>query len=460
MRVEVHNELFDLTVGFASCRSTAKRRRIRMEDRMSGPTYGDLVVCAHPDREWYGWVGIVRGKNQNNLGIAFEYDPGDPPPATGRWVAKRHVVALETLSSAAESVREAVERYRRWSNLFRKARESATLAVETYNRPTASFRTGAFGTLMILAWTSLLLAIRVRQGHSPYELDEESDQPVLINDAPKFLGIRDLIKWYLPAAERAKAKNLLLFVEIRNELEHADVPGLDEKVLGEAQSLLRNFESTLISEFGERFAINPSLAYTVTLSRAPLRQRQEHLRSATGGDVSRLLEHVDQFRNSLDRQILESQDFSFQVFLIPRIGNHRSSADLAVRWVDVDTDDPEAVASASEHVAALLRVRHVDVRNRGSLRASDVASKVSDELGVVFSASTHHPVACRSLGAWKSAARPRRPEDCDSRYALYDAPHRDVVYTDAWVRRLLQELRDPDRQASIFGRRLRPIRIE
>ena len=39
--------------------------------------------------------------------------------------------------------------------LVEKARETALLAVETYNRPTASFRSGAYVVLMIIAWTSL-----------------------------------------------------------------------------------------------------------------------------------------------------------------------------------------------------------------------------------------------------------------------------------------------------------------
>jgi hypothetical protein len=57
---------------------------------------------------------------------------------------------------------------RRVRNLLVKARQSALLAVETYNRPTASFRVHGYLVLMQIAWTSLLLAYFERKGLKPY----------------------------------------------------------------------------------------------------------------------------------------------------------------------------------------------------------------------------------------------------------------------------------------------------
>jgi Domain of unknown function (DUF3644) len=52
--------------------------------------------------------------------------------------------------------------------LLQKAREATLLAVETYNRPNASFRSGASIVLMVIAWTSLFHAIFVRQKTKPF----------------------------------------------------------------------------------------------------------------------------------------------------------------------------------------------------------------------------------------------------------------------------------------------------
>ena len=43
-----------------------------------------------------------------------------------------------------------------------KARDSALLAVEVYNKPAVKFKSGGYITLMIIAWTSLFHAIFFR----------------------------------------------------------------------------------------------------------------------------------------------------------------------------------------------------------------------------------------------------------------------------------------------------------
>ena len=45
------------------------------------------------------------------------------------------------------------------AQLLEKSRNSATLAVETYNRPTRAFKSYAYIVLMNIAWTSLFHAM-------------------------------------------------------------------------------------------------------------------------------------------------------------------------------------------------------------------------------------------------------------------------------------------------------------
>jgi len=49
-----------------------------------------------------------------------------------------------------------------------KARESALLAVETYNRPGTSFRSGGFIVLMCIGWTALFHAIFFKRKVKPF----------------------------------------------------------------------------------------------------------------------------------------------------------------------------------------------------------------------------------------------------------------------------------------------------
>ena len=47
--------------------------------------------------------------------------------------------------------------------LLNKAKESALLAVDIYNKPSISFKSSGFIVLMCIAWTSLLHAIFEKQ---------------------------------------------------------------------------------------------------------------------------------------------------------------------------------------------------------------------------------------------------------------------------------------------------------
>ena len=49
-----------------------------------------------------------------------------------------------------------------------KARDSALLAVEVYNKPAVTFKSAAYVTLMVIAWTSLLHAVFFRRKIKPY----------------------------------------------------------------------------------------------------------------------------------------------------------------------------------------------------------------------------------------------------------------------------------------------------
>jgi hypothetical protein len=49
-----------------------------------------------------------------------------------------------------------------------KARDSAILAVEVYNKPAVKFKSGGYITLMVIAWTSLFHAIFFKRKTKPF----------------------------------------------------------------------------------------------------------------------------------------------------------------------------------------------------------------------------------------------------------------------------------------------------
>jgi hypothetical protein len=53
-----------------------------------------------------------------------------------------------------------------------KARDSALLAVEVYNKPAVKFKSGGFVTLMVIAWTSVFHAYFLKKKIKPYHRKE------------------------------------------------------------------------------------------------------------------------------------------------------------------------------------------------------------------------------------------------------------------------------------------------
>ncbi len=139
--------------------------------------------------------------------------------------------------------------------LVEKARETALLAVETYNRPTASFRSGAYVVLMNIAWTSLFHAMFLRKGTKPYYRKPGSRRYDRIDGEPRRWELKECLQQYYKANNPAARGNLELFIGLRNKIEHRSLAQIDPEVFGECQAMLLNFESLLVSEFGDRYAI-------------------------------------------------------------------------------------------------------------------------------------------------------------------------------------------------------------
>lgn len=57
--------------------------------------------------------------------------------------------------------------------MLSKARESALLAVEVYNKPATKFKSGGYVVLMTIAWTSLFHAVFIRKKIKPIYKEKE-----------------------------------------------------------------------------------------------------------------------------------------------------------------------------------------------------------------------------------------------------------------------------------------------
>jgi hypothetical protein len=326
-------------------------------------------------------------------------------------------------------------------NLLDKARQSALEAVGSYNNPLSPFRSGSYIVLMHLAWTSLLMAVLCNRGKKPYCIDLATGKYERRNDGSyQYLSLADCIEQLKTEMGQPLVENLSFFIGLRNQIEHALMPELDLELFGECQSMLMNFEAVLTNEFGQEYALNESLAFSLQFSRLRSEEKDKAAKLLHSTVKPSIRKYIDKFRSSLSDDILSDMAYSFKVFLIPNIGNNRSKEALPIEWVHYDPNDAEQMENYVKSVA-LIKDRHIPVANLLMMRAGEVADRVQRTIGRPFTASAQH------AKCWKHfRVRPPKgdlqPERCNTTYCVYDKVHKDYVYTEKWVDFLVTELSD------------------
>ena len=158
-----------------------------------------------------------------------------------------------------------------------KAKESCLAAVAAYNNPTVEFRSGTYIVLVIIAWTSLFHAIFYRRHIKPWRVRSGMGRGTRydrIGSDARHWDLYECLRHYFPGETNAVKENLHFLIGLRDQIEHRAMPELDHDVFGECQAALLNFEAILASEFGEREALNASLAFSLQFSGLVPEQRR------------------------------------------------------------------------------------------------------------------------------------------------------------------------------------------
>lgn len=325
--------------------------------------------------------------------------------------------------------------------LITKAREAAILAVETYNRPTASFRSGAFVILMIVAWTALFHAAFVVRRRKPYYRKRNSKRFEKVDGDYKAWELGECLKQYYGSNNPPERANLEFFIPLRHKLEHRSFPKLDTEIFGECQALLMNFEQFLTDSFGKGYALRTGLTFALQFSEGVLPSQSKAMTKITEKQYSRVKSFVSDYRYALSDEIGKDQRYSFRVFLVPKVNNHASSADAAVEFVKYDPQKPEEMKKY-EHLVTFIKERKVPVANLGYLKSGEVIGRVAKHINAKFS-HYDHKLCYLHFGVRPSREAPD-PAVTKPAFCIYDQAHDDYVYTPEWTDYLVKALKDTD----------------
>ncbi|GBE17185.1 hypothetical protein BMS3Abin15_01022 [bacterium BMS3Abin15] len=313
--------------------------------------------------------------------------------------------------------------------LLEKAKDSALLAVEIYNKPRTSFKSSGFITLMTIAYAALFHAYFEKKGIKYFHRKKDSRRYERVDGDYKAWELPRCAEEYYKSKSEPIYKNIDFIYRIRNKIEHRFIPEIDNHILGECQAMLINFEYMLEKHFGIKHSISDILNIPLQTSRG-----KRKIPSST--DAQKVIDFIKNYRSSLSKKIKDSQNFSFKVFLVPKIGNHRNTSDVAIEFVDFDLDDKNQLGNI-EQIQALIKYKQVPVANQGKYRVKDVISEIKTKTGKKLTPHWH-------VQMWKKykvrpGAHESKKDKCKPRYCQYDVVHNDYVYTEDWVNLLIKE---------------------
>lgn len=326
--------------------------------------------------------------------------------------------------------------------------DSALLAVEVYNKPRTSFRSEAYISLMIMAWTRLFHAHFNKEAIKYFEKDAAGNFIRIDDDGRKVKtggefrawGLRDCIRKYKSknALSLAVENNLRFFIGLRNKVEHRhiDKREIDIKIFGECQSMLNNYENLLIQIFGEEYAINESLVYSLQFSKLRTNQQKSSNRSVLSREMKDILNYIETFRTRLSDEVYGAQEYSIKLIQIPKIANTKrnDTAIEFVRWDELSDDDKESC----EKILSIIKEKKVFVEgtNIKRLKAGEVCKRVVEVLKTVSFTQNLH-VLLYKMFSIRPANGAEDPFETNTEFCLYDETHGDYVYEEAWVEFLI-----------------------
>ncbi len=335
-------------------------------------------------------------------------------------------------------------------NLLEKSKDAALLAVEVYNKPRTSFRSYGYIVLMHIAWTSLFHAIFEKK-NTKYFYKKNKVRYKKVDGEKRAWDLERCIKEFYKNDNLAERRNLEFFVKLRNKIEHRFLPELDSEIFGECQAMLINYESLLSKEFGDKESINENLVFSLQFSKILHRSQKEVEKKKKTLEYKDVTQFIAQYRGKLKKDVLESMNYSFRVYLIPKIANHKNSSDFTLEFIKYDPKNTRDIEKYGQIVAA-VKEKQVPVKG---FPAGVVAKKVYEALkgqmpkGWKFNGSSHH-VRC-----WKYYdIRPRNgssnPDKTDMKYCFYEPTYGNYGYTQAWVNFLIKKLSDREEYKKVM----------
>jgi hypothetical protein len=328
-----------------------------------------------------------------------------------------------------------------------KARESTLLALDIYNRPATMFKSEGFIVMMIIGWTALLHAI-FHKRKQRYNYIEEDGTDKYIDGDLKAWELKKCLEEFFNDENNAIRKNIEFMIGLRNKIEHRFAPKIDSHIGGECQSLLLNFDELLTEEFGNYYSLRDSLVFPLQTANLKMEGRIDALKKFQGKHYDEIKEYIDVYREGISDEIYNDQKFSFRVYLVPKLGNHKNSSDMSMEFVKYDSDRPEELESQKKLIT-IIKNKLISTGNPDGLKPKQVIEKVEAKIGKPFKIH-HHTRAWKFYKIRPDTFKKNHLND----YCYSDSAHEDYVYTPTWVDFLVRKLSNEEEYERVISHKI------
>jgi hypothetical protein len=325
--------------------------------------------------------------------------------------------------------------------LLEKAKDSVLLAVEIYNKPRIAFRAGGYIVFMSIGWLALFHAIFERDRTKYFY--RKNGRYVIIDGEKKAWELEKCVKEYYKSRNIPERKNLEFFIKLRNKIEHRFLPHLDQDIFGECQAMLINFENLITKEFGNQHAINENLVFSLQFSSILQEKQQQALKIRESKEYKNVRQFLEDYRSHLSDAVKNSLNYSFKVFLIPKVGVHEKTSDVAIEFVKYNPNKPE---EQEKYKKLLVAIKEKQVLMVG-FRAGQVCERVFNTLKAKmpsswkFNPSSHH-VKCWRYYKVRPPKNTPNPEKTKQNYCFYNPAFNQYEYTEEWIKFLINNLKN------------------
>lgn len=244
-------------------------------------------------------------------------------------------------------------------------------AVQIFNNPLITFKTGSFIVLSMISWTYLLHAYyRSKKIEYRYFSMQGKRKRYFYNPdgTARYWDLSECLSNKYYPLDADTVNNLNFLIGLRNQIEHRKASGLDSYLSARYQACALNFNLYLKKFFGDKFGLDKSLALSLQFAELDYTQAQL-IKNKEKLIPPEIISYVVGFDSRLSEDQVKSDRFAYRLLFTKVVAKRQGQADRVIEFVDPKSE-------LSENISKEYWVK--EETEKPKLLAGEVVSRVQN----------------------------------------------------------------------------------